>query len=528
MKNLTVSVLVLCGLVGAFVGLALPLVAIGWEAVSVPTESAFFGQRQLGLLLRGVVLFVGAGILAQGIGALLAAGLVGRRWWRPLLVVFLLTTLLTPPYVFAYAWSLRLLPEGVLVGDAAAMTWPSWVVREGRAIACLATWLAPLAACVLAIGWQRSARAVVDLAALDAKGVCATLRVGLPVMWPWMALSLLLTMVLASTEFTIPHLCQAYTWNTEILAALQASDGRAFMLAVPLYVWLLILLVLAYPLRQRMRALLLVVGELRFDRGRSAGRGGPSLFATLSGLAVLALPWLFLVSNLRSSDAFRTSWALYREAWIDSLTAALGTAILAGLVALALDYLRFVAVKRSRVGVLSAGVAMILTLLAVGAALSPPVLVGEATLLTWQHLPAVRDTSLPIVFVGLARFGVIPIFALYAVRLASGPTLAAMARADGATHTAAYFRVVLASGRLPLAAASGVCGLLTLAEVSAAQLVIPPGVSSLGLTLLNEIHFGRNDDIIAITLHLLALITAVTAIAVLAAFVRNRNLRMGG
>jgi ABC-type Fe3+ transport system permease subunit len=60
---------------------------------------------------------------------------------------------------------------------------------------------------------------------------------------------------------------------------------------------------------------------------------------------------------------------------------------------------------------------------------------------------------------------------------------------------------VVLPAQLPLLLAAAVAvAVLSAGEIGAAQLVVPPGVNSLARTMLNEIHFGRSNDIIALAL----------------------------
>ena len=67
--------------------------------------------------------------------------------------------------------------------------------------------------------------------------------------------------------------------------------------------------------------------------------------------------------------------------------------------------------------------------------------------------------------------------------------------------------------RSALLAATLMAGLLSLTEVPATQLVRPPGVRSVAITLFNEIHNGRSDQLIAMTLCLIVCVGVVVTAA---------------
>ena len=60
-----------------------------------------------------------------------------------------------------------------------------------------------------------------------------------------------------------------------------------------------------------------------------------------------------------------------------------------------------------------------------------------------------------------------------------------------------------------LAVGGIVTGLFSFTEVPATLLVCPPGVKNVALTMLNNIHYGRNDEIVAMSLYLMLLVAVV-------------------
>ena len=55
---------------------------------------------------------------------------------------------------------------------------------------------------------------------------------------------------------------------------------------------------------------------------------------------------------------------------------------------------------------------------------------------------------------------------------------------------------------------------LSLTEIAASLLVCPAGTKSLSITLLNMIHFGRNDEVIAMVLYLMGFVGLLAALGV--------------
>lgn len=515
-------------------GAGLVLLPVGF-AVGAAGRSVFWGQidagdvllsgRQWRLVARGVWVAVLAAGFAQLLGAGLAAGMNARRprglasvaWWLGGVV------LLMPPYVYAYAWSLPLLPEGIAVGAPGAVAFPAWVVTTARAAWCLALWTAPVAAVILAGGWRVSGRPAVRLALQDATAWQALWRVGVVATLPWLLISVAAVFVLAVTEYSVCHLCLVSTWNTEVLATAQieADFGRTALLAWPLIVVVLIVAVLIWPWRGRLARLRAGLGELDADGDSTGGRGAIpwwSLAIVLITAGLLASPFVVLLSQLRDLAAFGEVWRTYPHEWPMGLLYAGGAGALGVALALAVDYVR----EASRHGGarrLLRGWVEAVTALAVLLAVAPPALVGDAwntlglrAASAWPALAAIVDHWPMVSLVTAARFAAIP---LVAVRLAGASrwrVLLPAAMSDGADWRSAYWRLRLPLLWPTLLATGVVVALLSLTEVAAAQLVRPPGTPSLALTLLNQIHYGRNDQIIALCTYVFLATAAVVAV----------------
>ncbi|MGE3180532.1 MAG: hypothetical protein AB7N71_02800, partial [Phycisphaerae bacterium] len=213
------------------------------------------GARQLTLLWRGVWVTAVAACCTQLIGGGLAIGFQSsQRFARALAFAASVFAVLSPPFFYAYAWGLVALPSGVPLGDNVAHLLPNWLTREGRAILCLATWLAAPAAWMLAAGWRANGSDAYRLARIDSGAAAAFVRAGIPAMRRWILLSGLVTFAFAFTEYTICHLCLVNTWNVEVLAQLQALDKPALALAWPLLITLFIACVVANPVVKHVRA----------------------------------------------------------------------------------------------------------------------------------------------------------------------------------------------------------------------------------------------------------------------------------
>jgi len=177
--------------------------------------------------------------------------------------------------------------------------------------------------------------------------------------------------------------------------------------------------------------------------------------------------------------------------------------VLAALSALALEFLR-----TSPHRVLRAFGSIVLALAAL-ALFAPPVLVGDVVLVTWTRFRPVSDSALIVGLSGALRFGLIAcVLVLTAARFVA-PDVAALARLERAGPLQVWWRVRVPLLRPALLAGALLVGVLAMTEVAASQMVNPPGAGSLAVTLLNQIHFGRRANVIALCLHTLGVVAVV-------------------
>ncbi|MFN0135391.1 MAG: hypothetical protein ACKVS9_04650 [Phycisphaerae bacterium] len=505
MHRAIVMLLSLLGLVALLAVFGLPLVAILAELPNADPALATLGPRRLILLAKGLGIALAAAAAAQLVGGLLAIGLAATRSHRlrTLSGWLCLVVFLTPPYVYAYAWSWMLVPAGVISSQTFQSPALAASATMGRAILCLTAWLAPVAAFVLAAGWRRHGESALAMQQLDRGRIAATVGAIRMALGPWITLSMLVTFALATTEFSVCHLCLVQTWNTEMLAEAQliAEPGRVILLAWPLMLVLALIAAVLCQFRARIGELLDDSVELRRDAADASlyarhARGWMSVVCVLvAGVFVLS-PMLILATSLRDWTALLSTWRAYPNDWPLGLLGMAISMALALVMALAIDALR-------TLGGWLRQVTYVATALLIAGMAAPPTLIGDVIAAAYQNMNWVRDHMLIVGIVGAARFTAIPVLLLW-LQSREGRDLAGQAAVDRASPFEFYLRV-----RLPLIWRSLVGGLLiagflSLGEVSASQMVAPPGSRSIAITLLNAIHFGRDDQVIAMCLYIFA------------------------
>ena len=378
---------------------------------------------------------------------------------------------------------------------------------------CLGCWTAPIAAFILAAGWSASGANAFQLATPDA-GAWRAFRSGaLPAMRPWIVVAAAASALIALTEFSVCHICLVRVWNTFVLEQVEATRYGQLLLAWPLVITLGVLLPILWLARGRLREMLRDLSDLLDQEpGRAVGMSRAPLLPAIGSAIVLLLPWFLLI------------WSPPAR-----LGAGQFVAVLPGtLVGRTADQCRQHACRADpRDGALisfcqrharCAGRAfarplvMIVVACAALVALLPPSLVGDLFLAAYANVGPIYDYWYIVSFVTAARFAVIAlVIGMFAARVTSA-AVTELARTERLSWAQTYFVV-----RFPLAARGMfagviVVGLLSLTEVAASKLVQPPGTQSLALTLLNEIHGGRRDEVIALCLQLMVFVGLVIAL----------------
>lgn len=513
------------------VGLALAGLLWVWPWLAASRElldaaawrDAGISARRIGLLWRALWVSAASGALATLLGAALATGIADRaRVVSQITCWAAVTVILTPPYIYAYGWSLLFFPQGV-VNAAVPGAWWGLFATTGRAILCLATWLSPAAAWIVLSGWRSDGRRGYEAARVDAGPLRAMLLGAGPAMRGWLLLAAGATALLAFNEDNVCSLCLVPTLNTELVATLQSvtTPGRGLAMAWPSIC--VGALLLGWLWLQRARVAAAMAGDatsrLDLDIGALAGeRAWPGRrVAPLLALAVLAAPGIAAVASIRSARALTTTWIAFATELGDSLSSGLVSGALAAALGLVFDYAwsrrRGGAIRRAAVALAAAGVLW---------ALLPAALLGDALAASWARLPGVGDHWLMVAVTTAARFGMLAV-ALAAGVGAPGSELMERAQADGASPEQAYLRVRLWERRPAITASFLIVTMLSLTEVSATCLTRPSGVGSIALRMLNEIHFGRNDEVLAMCGYLSALAgVAAAAVTRFGAFAARR------
>ena len=465
-------------------------------------------ERLVSLTLKSFAWAAGIGATSVLLG-FLPGVLVGSTRRGGLAFVLLLAPLLLPRYVVYYAWWLLLSPTtalGRLLAEDAAVARFAHGLTAGGA---LVLWTWPLAALLIAQGWRALDRDVLRSARVDAAAPQRLLRVTLPLMARSLLLAFAVCFVLVLSELGTFDLAGIETLGTkiglEMAARYQAtgSAGAAARAGAPLAVAAVLV---GVALRKRLRD---VASRPPLE---APARGGAAwqwaVVLVLVGFSLVA-PLVLLVAHVTDAGPYRDFWQVHGDeiAWTGL------TAVGAGVVGLVIAGGVLLAERLGRFGRAVAAVAYPTIFLAM---FLPGSLIGVAML--WAasavSLPDAVRNEWPIVALGqAARFAGIALIVLQAARDAADRRLGEMASVDGATGLQAARYVHFARLWPTALAAFVLVAMFGMTELSATMVLLPAGVPNFAQSLLNQMHYVRDQQVIASCLALVATY-AVLAIAV--------------
>jgi iron(III) transport system permease protein len=484
-----------------------PLVIIALEALGNLSGDAValtipWGRR-FWLLMHSLALSGAVSLGGMFFGFLAATwlwqwqtGLMGKVRW------FVLALVLLPPYINALAW--------MSLASSLESWWPP--LRGAFALpGYLACWwlqllsLFPLALGLALVGLESLDLTLVETGRLLTSDVKVLTRVVLPLSFPYLLTGGALLFLLSLLDYSVPSLFGINVYTLEIFAEYSASHqvSQAFWLALPL---LILTMVIVLASQQVLRQLYQPAGsQSRYPWVVSPH--WPVRLKVLQGVALgilvlqVLVPLITLGAWVSSPANLMAAWQKAAGEILFTFGFALTTALIAVPVALGLSQRLHQAQRWQR-----GWWFLVILPLAI-----PPPLVGIGLISLARYFPwnqAYGTAAMPVL-TALARF--IPLGAL--VVLAQwrrvDPLLldAAALLETRAWQTWRQIKIpLLAPGCL---AAACLVFALSAGELGAVLLVVPPGRSTLTITIYNYLHYGATATVGGLGL----LMAAVTVVA---------------
>jgi ABC-type Fe3+ transport system permease subunit/DNA-binding beta-propeller fold protein YncE len=489
--------------------IVLPLTVLAIEALSSSPQPDMV-RPVLASLVRTCLL---AGLIAAVAVVLgwLPAKLLGTSGAHGgLLLLLLLMPLVLPQYVLYYAWTLLLSPTTQLGQALASRPELARLVGTVTSTGVLIGWYWPLAALVLAQGWRSIDGRVWEAAALDASGRQVFRHLTLGLLSRPILLAFGICFVLSLSEFATFHLAGVRTIGTE-LAVLYELTGAAAPVARAAWPVTLIALVAAVALTQASHQWTpTTVGKV----GLAPPHTRWWAWSTL--VFLLATSWLapviLLAGNVTTWQPLRQFLTLHADDLAWSLLTAGVAAIFAYL--MAVSGLFYWDARNSVRRVLSLVIhGTIFVAMFLPASL---LAVSLLKLLALSGLSGGLRQSWLLVSAGQAsRFAGLALILLLLTRYPDRRLLTEMAALDGASPFHIWRHVHLARTWPVLAGTFLLVTMFSFTELAATMILLPAGLPSFAQRLLNQMHYARDQQVIASCLVLILLFLVLAGAAVI-------------
>ena len=489
----------------------LPLVVFLAQAV-LPASELETGTRILPAAVRSVGL-AGAIAAASVLFGWVPGRLLGTcRKGGGLLLLLLLMPLVLPRYVLYYAWTLLLSPTTNLGAYLSSKPELARLVGALSSSLVLVLWYWPLAALLIAQGWRSVDRQVWDCASLDADRAQVLRNVTLPLLARPLMLAFGVCFALGLSEFATFHLAGVQTIGTE-LAVLYEETGSESHLARAAWPVVAVALVLAVAIGKGSRSWGPGDAAVTTD-GLESYKWQWALLVLLLGISLIA-PIALLIGNMTDTQALRQFLRLHPDDLTWSLAIAAAAATMAYLIAFgALSLERIGGSGRRRwCGILSTLVrTTVFLVMFIPASL---VAVSLLKMLAVCNAPMALRQGWYIVSAGQAgRFAGVALILLLLTRSAQQRRSSEMASLDGASGFKAWLYVHLPHTWPLFVGTFILLVMFSMTELSATMVLLPAGLPNFAQRLLNQMHYARDQQVIASCLVLIFLFLVLAGLVV--------------
>ncbi len=464
-----------------------------WMELSLPTG------RRLQLLARSMGL--ASMVAVAGLLLALLAGSFLSGWRSKVgnrLKYMVLILAVVPPYVHALSWtsifrlwnelvSSTFLPELPLYG-----LFISWWVQFMA--------LAPFGVGIAILGFEMVDSSLVDAGRIMKSDFQVFKKIVIPTAAPALIVGSTFMFLISVMDYSIPSLFQVSTYSLEIFAEYSANyePSRAFILSIPL---LIIMLLAASLFQTAFRSL--AMSPKKPHQGKDVPLSFPWWFRLLQLTAIVLLIVQIIVPLLSLTYATGSLQNLLDPiiSSMNEIRTSLIIAIGAALVSILLIWAPTAYVNQG--GYFS----YIWWPLLVIPLTIPAPLIGVGIINLWNQgvLVHMYRTMLMPILVGVIRFVPFGAFIIFARYKRIDPVLFDAAKIIQRNSFQTFIKVKIPMFGKDIIAAASLVFILTLGELGATLLVVPPGRSTLTIKIYNYMHYGETSSVAGLSLFIFIL-----------------------
>lgn len=457
------------------------------------SSSPFLESRQLILLGRSLSIAVFATLVALALGLPSAIALAAKDLpFRKLFYLLILIPLLIPPYIMAGAWIHLLASDGFVNRSIAAIFGPSArlsVFSQTGCVWCLGLSHFPIIAIILAAGLSKIDRNLQDIARLSTGRWGVFRHSTLPQILPHLAASICLVMIFVLGRYGVPSLLGVNTYPVEIFAQFSAfyDENAAIATALPLMVLVVILILLQRHLMLN-RSYASITPSSESGNPISLRKFKYYAVALLLALFVITvlLPFASVLSYIGNLTKIGNTLVQYSSGILITSCLAFLAAILSMLIALPIGF--HLAHYKNRAGWLLDVICWLPIAI-------PGTIVGLGLINLGNLAPTVRNADSFGILLLLAYIGMFSAFSIRIFQAAykqADPNIAEAATVDSCKWFQRIFYIDVPIHSESIAAAFIIVFVLTIGELNATVLLVPPGKETLAVTIDNLLHYGAN------------------------------------
>jgi len=487
---------------GPLLGLFLDLIKTLLSGSGKITLSLLFSERKIVLLGESVGLALAVSIAGIGVGIAIATLLwqTGKKITYSILLL-LLALAPIPPYIYALTWSTTLYALNQFLASIGAALVPStgWVISF---------WVQLMALLPLAIFLSYIGLASVDKTLVEAaRTIRSDGRVLREIILPLAAPSLLVAcgflFLISITDYSVPSLFGSDTYALDIFAQFSASNSPSatFISAIPLLIVTIAVLILCRSgIRKLAQTPNWMVGS--WDTPPEF----PTSFQSIQkgAFALLAVQMMVIFFGLVFSVG---SWNKFVSTVLFSVNQLQYSCLV--VIAVVLITIPFSLLVAHELMNQNARSSLWWLIILIPIAIPSP-LIGIGIISFWNipTLSFLYGTSLMPIFASVSRFAPYAVIILFVQYRFIDPVLFDAVKVFSRDIIDEWFEVKIPLLAPGLLIASGVVAALTLGELGATIVVVPPGHETLTIKIYNYLHYGASAEVTGLCL-IMAIVTFI-------------------